>query len=196
MILQIARLAHLVERKPLNLVLGGPTWKVRLGRRDSTTAGLDLENTSLPPASMDLPALINNFKKQGLNKRDLIALSGCHTVGFSQCLIFRNRIHNATNIDPAFAKHRRATCPLTGGNANHAPFDTAYFKDLVKQRGLLASDQALSNGGSTDKLVKTYSLNPNAFWVDFGNSMIRMGNIKPLTGKQAEIRVNCRKVNY
>ncbi|KAE8717587.1 Cationic peroxidase 1 [Hibiscus syriacus] len=172
------------------VALGGPTWKVRLGRRDSTRGRLDLANTVLPSASMDLPALINNFKKQGLNKRDLVALSGGQTIGFSQCLIFRNRIYNATNIDPAFAKHRRATCTRTKGNTNHAPFDstpghfdTAYFKDLVKQRGLLTSDQALFNGGSTDKLVKTYSLNPNAFWVDFGKSMIRMGNIKPLTGK-------------
>ncbi|TYI12014.1 hypothetical protein ES332_A09G246600v1 [Gossypium tomentosum] len=132
------------------LALGGPTWKVRLGRRDSTTASRTLADSVLPSASMDLPALINNFKNQGLNKRDLVALSGGHTIGLSQCLIFRNRIYNATNIDPAFAKERRATCPRTGGNTNLAPFDptparfdTAYFKNLVKERGLLTSDQAL-----------------------------------------------------
>ncbi|MBA0713891.1 hypothetical protein Golax_012893, partial [Gossypium laxum] len=72
-----------------------------------------------------------------------------------------NRIYNATNIDPTFAKERRVTCPRTGGNTNLAPFDptparfdTAYFKNL---------------------------------------SMIKMGNIKPLTGNQGQIRVNCRK---
>ncbi|XWS13073.1 hypothetical protein CRYUN_Cryun36dG0006200 [Craigia yunnanensis] len=182
------------------VVLGGPTWKVRLGRRDSTTAIRTLADSLLPSASMDLPALINNFKNQGLNQRDLVALSGGHTIGLSQCSIFRNRIYNATNIDPAFANERRATCPRTGGNTNLAPFDptparfdTAYFKNLVKQRGLLTSDQALFNGGSSDKLVKTYSLNPEAFWDDFAKSMIKMGNIKPLTGKQGQIRVNCRK---
>ncbi|KAA3454637.1 cationic peroxidase 1-like [Gossypium australe] len=182
------------------VALGGPTWKVRLGRRDSTAASRTLADSVLPSASMDLPALINNFKNQGLNKRDLVALSGGHTIGLSQCVIFRNRIYNATNIDPAFAKERRATCPRTGGNTNLAPFDptptrfdTAYFKNLVKERGLLTSDQALFSGGSTDKLVETYSKNPNAFWVDFGKSMIRMGNIKPLTGKQGQIRINCRK---
>ncbi|XP_022761318.1 cationic peroxidase 1-like [Durio zibethinus] len=74
-------------------------------------------------------------------------------------------------------------------------FDTAYFKNLVKQRGLLTSDQALFNGGSTDKLVKTYSMNPEAFWDDFAKSMIKMGNIKSLTGKKGQIRVNCRRVN-
>ncbi|MBA0787136.1 hypothetical protein Gotri_025583 [Gossypium trilobum] len=35
---------------------------------------------------MDLPALISNFKNQGLNKRDLVALSGGHTIGLSQCV--------------------------------------------------------------------------------------------------------------
>ncbi|XVE80780.1 hypothetical protein DITRI_Ditri15bG0007800 [Diplodiscus trichospermus] len=181
---------------------GDPTWNVRLGRRDSTTASRILADSVLPSASMDLPALIDNFKNQGLNQRDLVALSGGHTIGLSQCSIFRNRIYNATNIDPVFAKERRSTCPRTGGNTNLGPldptparFDTAYFKNLVKQRGLLTSDQALFNGGSTDKLVKTYSLNPDAFWDDFTKSMIKMGNIKPLTGKQGEIRVNWRKVN-
>ncbi|KAH1089455.1 hypothetical protein J1N35_016712 [Gossypium stocksii] len=184
------------------LALGGPTWKVRLGRRDSTTASRALADSVLPSASMDLPALISNFKNQGLNTRDLVALSGGHTIGLSQCVIFRNRIYNATNIDPAFAKKRRATCPRTGGNTNLSPFDptparfdTAYFKNLVKERGLLTSDQALFSGGLTDKLVETYSKNPNTFWVDFGKSMIKMGNIKPLTGNQGQIRVNCRKVN-
>ncbi|MBA0634793.1 hypothetical protein Godav_025010, partial [Gossypium davidsonii] len=93
------------------LALGGPTWKVRLGRRDSTTASRALADSVLPSASMDLPALISNFKNQGLNTRDLVALSGGHTVGLSQCVIFRNRIYNATNIDPTFAKERRVTCP-------------------------------------------------------------------------------------
>nr|XP_012466007.1 unnamed protein product [Gossypium raimondii] len=184
------------------VVLGGPTWKVRLGRRDSTTASTALADNVLPSASMDLPALINNFKNQGLNKRDLVALSGGHTIGLSQCIIFRNRIYNATNIDPAFAKERRTTCPRTGGNTNLAPFDptparfdTTYFKNLVKERGLLTSDQALFSGGSTDKLVESYSKNTDAFWVDFGKSMIKMGNIKPFTGNQGQICVNCRKVN-
>ncbi|KAE8707226.1 Peroxidase 2 [Hibiscus syriacus] len=148
------------------VALGGPAWKVRLGRRDSTTASRALADSVLPSASMDLPALIDNFKNQGLNQRDLSHL------------------------------------PTHGGNTNLAPFDstpakfdTAYFSNLVKQRGLLTSDQALFNGGSTDKLVKTYSLNPDAFWNDFAKSMIRMGNIKPLTGKQGQIRINYRRAN-
>ncbi|XP_022722669.1 cationic peroxidase 1-like [Durio zibethinus] len=185
------------------VALGGPSWEVLLGRRDSTTANRTLANLDIPSPFMDLPALINNFKNQGLNEKDLVALSGGHTIGFAQCRTFRQRIYNASNIDPVFAEERQATCPRTGGDTNLSPldptpalFDTAYFNNLVKQRGLLISDQALFNGSSTDYLVKIYTLYPEAFWYDFARSIIKMGNIKPLTGNQGQIRLNCRMVNY
>ncbi|MBA0728881.1 hypothetical protein Golax_023195, partial [Gossypium laxum] len=65
--------------------------------------------------------------------------------------------------------------------------------NLVKERELLTSDQALFNSGSTNKLVETYSKNLDAFWIDSCKSMIRMGNIKPLTVNQGKICVNCRE---
>ncbi|EEF31069.1 Peroxidase 2 precursor, putative [Ricinus communis] len=185
------------------VALGGPTWTVQLGRRDSTTASRTQANRDIPSPFMDLPALINNFKNQGLNEKDLVALSGGHTLGFAKCFVFKDRIYNDTKtIDPKFAKARRSTCPRTGGDTNLAPldptpanFDIAYFTNLINKRGLLHSDQQLFVGGSTDALVTKYSLNAKAFSADFVKSMVKMGNIKPLTGKQGEIRLNCRKVN-
>lgn len=182
--------------------LGGPSWTVQLGRRDSTTASRTDANNNIPTPFMDLPALINSFSKQGLDTNDLVALSGGHVIGFSQCAFFKNRIYNESNIDPNFARARQATCPPSGGDTNLAPldptaarFDTGYFTNLVKRRGLLHSDQALYNGGSTDSLVKIYSKSFETFSADFAKSMVKMGNIKPLTGKKGQIRVNCRKVN-
>jgi peroxidase len=182
--------------------LGGPTWAVQLGRRDSTTASKTTANNDIPAPFMDLPDLIINFKKHGLNKKDLVVLSGAHTIGFAQCFTFKDRIYNETNIDPKFARERKLTCPRTGGDSNLAPlnptpsyFDARYYNDLLKKRGLFHSDQALFNGGSTDSLVKAYSSNVKAFWTDFANSMVKMGNINPLTGKQGQTRLNCRKVN-
>ncbi|GLT59330.1 hypothetical protein SLA2020_321560 [Shorea laevis] len=184
------------------VALGGPSWKVRMGRRDSTTASRTQANATLPSPFMDLQALIANFQRQGLNERDLVALAGGHTIGFSKCLLFKNRTYNGTNIDPAFAQQLRASCPPNGGDSNLSPldptparFDGAYYNNLVKQRGLLQSDQALFSGGSTDAIVRSYISNPEAFWADFARSMIRMGNIKPLTGTQGQIRDNCRRVN-
>ncbi|MCE5165761.1 hypothetical protein HAX54_012093 [Datura stramonium] len=184
------------------VALGGPTWKVPLGRRDSITASRTAANNDIPTPFMDLPALINNFKKQGLDEKDLVALSGGHTLGFAQCFTFRNRIYNETNIDSTFARQRQANCPRSGGDSKLAPldptpalFDSKYFSNLVSKKGLLHSDQALFNGGQTDNLVKKYSTNLGSFSKDFVESMIKMGNIKPLTGNQGQIRVNCRKVN-
>ncbi|KAI9153084.1 hypothetical protein LWI28_005669 [Acer negundo] len=80
--------------------------------------------------------------------------------------------------------------PLT---ASPARFDTAYFNNLVEEEGLLHSDQALFNGWSTDELVKAYSENARAFSADFAKSMVKMGNIKVLTG-EGQILLNCKKV--
>ncbi|XP_042492037.1 cationic peroxidase 1-like [Macadamia integrifolia] len=186
------------------VALGGPTWDVQLGRRDSTTASRTAANNGIPSPALDLSGLINNFKKQGLDTQDLVALSGAHTIGSAKCGVFKNHVYNETNIDPNFASARKSTCPSSGGDNNRSPldptsskFDTQYFSNLVKRRGLLHSDQALYSGGSgtTDALVKSYYSNTKTFYADFAKSMIKMGNINPLTGKKGQIRVNCRKVN-
>nr|GME12812.1 cationic peroxidase 1-like [Ipomoea batatas] len=184
------------------LALGGPSWTVQLGRRDSTTASRTDADNNLPSPFMDLKALIDNFSKQGLDVKDLVALSGGHTLGLAQCRTFRDRIYDDTNIDQGFAAQRQATCPRVGGNSTLAPldpspgyFDTRYFSNLVMNKGLLHSDQVLFNGGQTDNLVNTYSRSISAFATGFAQSMIKMGNIKPVTGNNGQIRVNCRNVN-
>ncbi|KAL3753469.1 hypothetical protein ACJRO7_000814 [Eucalyptus globulus] len=184
------------------VALGGPSWEVQLGRRDSTRASRTTANTDIPAPNMDLPSLISTFQKQGLNTRDLVALSGAHTIGFAQCRVFRNRTYNDANMAADFAGSLQSLCLRTGEDSNlagldpsPAQFDALYFHNLLAQKGLLHSDQALYSGGSTDELVKTYSDDAEAFWDDFAKSMIKMGNIKPLIGNQGQIRLNCRTVN-
>lgn len=188
----------------MDIQLGGPTWKVRVGRRDSTTANKAEANTSIPSPFMNLPQLLNSFKNQGLKAKDLVVLSGAHTLGFSQCTLFRSRIHNDTadEIDVSFARRQRVACPQSGRDGNLATldqtpahFDSRYFHNLLSKRGLLQSDQSLFSGGETDNLVKKYSDNSGVFWRDFARSMIRMANIRPLTGENGQIRTNCRKLN-
>lgn len=74
-------------------------------------------------------------------------------------------------------------------------FDNNYYENLIYLKGLLHSDQQLYSNGSTDSLVKTYSMNPTQFCSDFVAAIIKMGDITPLTGSQGEIRKNCRKIN-
>ncbi|KAI3761561.1 hypothetical protein L1987_51981 [Smallanthus sonchifolius] len=184
------------------VALGGPTWNVKLGRRDSTTASRTAADANIPSPFMDLPALIKNFKDQGLDEEDLVVLSGAHTLGFAQCRTFRDRIYNDNNVDPAFASHLQTICPQVGSDSSLAPldptpysFDVKYFTNLVSKKGLLRSDQALFNGGETDEHVSEYNGNQNEFFEDFAESMIKMGDIKPLTGNRGQIRNNCRKLN-
>ncbi|XWS65553.1 hypothetical protein CRYUN_Cryun05aG0123500 [Craigia yunnanensis] len=186
-------------------ILGGPNWDVKLGRRDARTASQAAANNSIPPPTSNLNQLISRFNALGLSTRDLVALSGSHTIGQARCTSFRARIYNESNIDRSFAQTRQRNCPrATGsGDNNLAPldiqtptfFDNNYFKNLINRRGLLHSDQQLFNGGSTDSIVRGYNNNPSSFSSDFVTAMIKMGDISPLTAPRGEIRKNCRRVN-
>ncbi|XP_057973535.1 peroxidase P7-like [Malania oleifera] len=185
--------------------LGGPSWTVPLGRRDSTTANRSAANTFIPAPTLNLTALISSFSAQGLALKDLVALSGSHTIGQARCTSFRGRIYNDSNIDASFARSLKRNCPMSGNDnelerldiQTPTHFDNFYFENLVASKGLLHSDQELFNGSSTsaDCLVKKYACDPHAFFKDFARAMVKMGNIKPLTGTQGQIRLHCSRVN-
>ncbi|PIA38024.1 hypothetical protein AQUCO_02900102v1 [Aquilegia coerulea] len=160
--------------------------------------------SDLPAFFHDLPRIIDIFQRKGFSEREMVALSGAHPIGQAQCSSFRDRFYsNTSNIDPAFAVSRQATCPRSGGDGNLAPLDPQspgrfgnnYFQALMNRRGLLNSDQVLFNGGSTDSIVRTYANAASAFSTDFMNAMVKMGNLSPLTGTQGEIRTTCQRVN-
>lgn len=185
------------------VALGGRTWPVVLGRRDSTTASLSAANSDLPSPFLDLPQLITEFGNKGFSPEEMVALTGAHEIGQARCGVFKERIYNETNIDPSFALSMQRNCPRTGGDANIAPldnttptvFDNAFFRNLVNQRGLLHTDQQIYSGGATNAQVDRYRLNSAAFFTDFSNAMVKMGNLSPLTGSNGQIRTNCRRPN-
>ncbi|GLT38470.1 hypothetical protein SLA2020_127180 [Shorea laevis] len=187
------------------VTLGGPFWKVKLGRRDSLTASRAAANTSLPGPNFNLSALISGFSAKGLSLKDLVALSGSHTIGLARCTVFRARNYNDSNIDASFAKSLQKKCHKSGTDDVTKPldfqtptrFDKLYYDNLLKRKGLLHSDQELFKGScnSAESLVKKYAQDASAFFKDFAKGMVKMGNIKPLTGTAGKIRINCRKAN-
>ncbi|KAK7259413.1 hypothetical protein RIF29_25020 [Crotalaria pallida] len=196
-----------VAARDASFAVGGPSWTVNLGRRDSTTASKSLANTELPLFTDDLKTLISRFNNKELSEREMVTLSGAHTLGQAQCFTFRDRIYNnASVIDAGFASTRQRGCPSLSNNENNAKlasldlvtpnsFDNNYFKNLIQKKGLLITDQVLFSGGSTDSIVMEYSKNPTTFKSDFAAAMIKMGDIEPLTGSAGTIRKICGAVN-
>ncbi|KAH9301998.1 hypothetical protein KI387_013581, partial [Taxus chinensis] len=174
------------------LLNGGPYWDVPLGRKDSTTASLDDANNNIPTPNSTLQTLLGKFVKQGLTLADMVALSGAHTIGQARCTSFRDRIYKENgnlDSDNAYMSVLKATCPSSGGDNNLSPldlvspvlFDNTYYRNLVNGQGLLISDQEMTSigiyGSITSQLVKSYAIDPLAFFQQFSDSMVKMGNI-------------------
>ncbi|KAJ7566639.1 hypothetical protein O6H91_02G112600 [Diphasiastrum complanatum] len=193
---------------------GGKAWKVWLGRRDSLTANKTASNQFIPTPTSDVTTLIAKFKAVGLSAKDMVTLSGAHTIGQARCTTFSQRLYNQSGTgkpDPAinkdFLQSLQQLCPqaaATGSSNFLAPldlrtpthFDNQYYLNLQAGKGLLNSDEVLyTTTGFTNQHVGKYADDQEEFLNSFRKSMIKMGNINPLTGKKGEIRNNCRFTN-
>ncbi|CAM8912241.1 unnamed protein product [Rhodiola kirilowii] len=193
------------------VLTGGPGWEVPLGRRDSLGASLSGSNQNIPAPNNTFQTILTKFKLKGLNLVDMVALSGSHTIGNARCTSFRQRLYNQTGngrpdftLDQSYANELRGNCPQSGGDQNlffldfvsPLKFDNSYFKNLLANKGLLSSDQVLVTSNQKSlQLVRTYANNMELFFKQFAMSMVKMGNISPLTGSRGQIRKSCRKIN-
>ncbi|XP_051140459.1 peroxidase 10-like [Andrographis paniculata] len=190
---------------------GGPFWPVPLGRRDGLTANETAANTDLPSPFEPLENITSKFVAKGLNLKDVVILSGGHTIGFAQCFTFKQRLFNfdgAGNPDPlletSLLDSLRGICPnQDNSDTNLAPldvatvrkFDNSYFKMLVNNSGVLQSDQVLMTDNTTAACVLNYSKSLPLFLKDFAASMVKMSKIGVITGQEGQIRRSCRAVN-
>ncbi|PIN04106.1 Peroxidase [Handroanthus impetiginosus] len=185
---------------------GGPTWDVPKGRKDGRVSKAN-DAIQLPFPTFNISQLQQSFSQRGLSLDDLVALSGGHTLGFSHCFSFQNRIHNFNNkndidpsMNPSFAASLRQVCPKhnkvknAGANLDSTPtvFDNAYFKLLLQGNSIFSSDQALLTSSRTKRLVKKFAGSQEEFFEAFVKSMIKMSSIN---GGGSEIRLDCRFVN-
>ncbi|KAI3687227.1 hypothetical protein L1987_80921 [Smallanthus sonchifolius] len=72
------------------VMVGGPFWTVKNGRRDSTNGSIFLSDTSIPGRDSSLDLFIAKFSEKGLTTWDLVALPGAHSIGRAQCRFLRN----------------------------------------------------------------------------------------------------------
>ncbi|XP_045086541.1 peroxidase 2-like [Aegilops tauschii subsp. strangulata] len=187
-------------------LLGGPTWSVPLGRKDSRfAANPESTEKGLPSPHDILGELVTMFSRLNLDARDMTALSDAHTVGMADCMHYSDRVYSTDRdeeIDPSFAQTMQLMCQGPSGKApfdvqTPMRFDNAYYRNLIARRGLLTSDQTLYGGGGLqDNLVEMYSTDGEAFARDFAKAMVKMGNVPPPMGMPVEVRLKCSTANY
>ncbi|XP_071700963.1 peroxidase 27-like [Rutidosis leptorrhynchoides] len=186
----------------------GPFWPVPLGRRDGRVS-LFTDSFTLPPPFANITVLKSIFASKGLNVKDLVVLSGSHTVGVSHCSTIATRLHNFTgkgdtdpSLDPTYVPQLKSICSptdqttLLAMDSTVGKFDTNYYKGVSKHRGLFQSDAALLNDKKTSAYVKFQSrTHGHSFFEDFRASMVKMGKIGILTSTAGEIRKTCAFIN-
>ncbi|KAM5580693.1 peroxidase 27 [Rosa sericea] len=208
-VVSCADILALVARDAV-LMLHGPFWEVPTGRRDGRVSIASEALTNLPPPFANIAQLKGMFASKGLTVKDLVVLSGGHTIGTSHCSSFSNRIYNFTgkgDTDPKLDRNYVAQLKIKckPGDANtlvemdpgsFKTFDEDYYTLVAKRRGLFQSDSALLDDTETKAYVTTQaSTHGSTFAKDFAASMVKMGNIGVLTGKNGEIRKQCAFIN-
>ncbi|XP_009604229.1 peroxidase 27-like [Nicotiana tomentosiformis] len=208
-VVSCADIIALVARDAVSMIKG-PYWKVPLGRRDGSVSNM-LEALNLLPAPFaNISSLKAQFVSLGLNAKDLVVLSGGHTIGTSHCFAFTNRMYNFTGngdadptMDPNYIARLKLKCSPTDVTTlvemdpgSFKTFDEKYYTIVANRRGLFQSDSALLDDIETKAYVKRQALtHGKTFFKDFGKSMVKMGKIGVLTGQAGEIRKHCDFVN-
>lgn len=138
-------------------VTGGPTIEFIPGRRDSSVCPRE---GRLPDAKKGAPHLRDIFYRMGLTDKDIVALSGGHTLG---------RAHpERSGFEGVWTKE-----PLK--------FDNSYFLELLKgeSEGLLKlpTDKALLEDPEFRRYVELYAKDEDAFFKDYAESHKKLSEL-------------------
>ncbi|XVE67149.1 hypothetical protein DITRI_Ditri08aG0137700 [Diplodiscus trichospermus] len=138
-------------------VTGGPTIDFVPGRRDSNICP---KEGRLPDAKKGAPHLRDIFYRMGLSDKDIVALSGGHTLG---------RAHpERSGFDGPWTNE-----PLK--------FDNSYFMELLKgeSEGLLKlpTDKTLLDDPEFRQYVELYAKDEDAFFRDYAESHKKLSEL-------------------
>jgi len=165
--------------RDLITMVGGPFYKVILGRKDGLVSQASRVEGNIPRVNMSMNQIIKMFASKGFTVQEMVALTGSHTIGFSHCKEFADRIFNYNKtvptdpeIYPKFADALKKNCAnytkdpaMSAFNDVMTPgkFDNMYFQNLQRGLGLLASDHALFKNSRTKPIVDLFAANQTAF---------------------------------
>ncbi|EFJ11802.1 hypothetical protein SELMODRAFT_182951 [Selaginella moellendorffii] len=188
----------------------GLYYQLPTGRFDGRTSLASEAIPNLPAFTLTAAELKANFARKKLNTNDLIVLSGGHTLGRATCAAFTHRLYNFQNTsrpDPTLSQDYlrilRGICPQSGNPSPRVQldkgtefiFDNSYYAEIVKNNGLLQTDQELLFDQETSATIRSFAKDNLSFLKQFSQSMINMGAIEVKTAKDGEIRRKCNVPN-
>ncbi|XP_010674949.2 probable L-ascorbate peroxidase 6, chloroplastic/mitochondrial isoform X1 [Beta vulgaris subsp. vulgaris] len=157
---------------------GGPKIPMKYGRVEVTGPEQCPEEGRLPDAGPPSPAqhLRDVFYRMGLNDKDIVALSGAHTLG-------RSRPERSGWGKPE-TKYTKDGPGAPGGQswtAQWLKFDNSYFKDIKEKRDadllVLPTDAALFEDPSFKVCAEKYAADQEAFFKDYAESHAKLSNL-------------------
>lgn len=155
-------------------VMGGPDIKTRFGRKDAKDSSESVESQvgRLPDGDKGIDHLREIFHPKGFDDKDIVALSGAHTVG--KCNLDRSGFDGPWTEEPL-------------------KFDNTYFKEMLEkeykeettEKGnpqfrsgsgtiMLISDLALLKDPAFKEHVETYAKDQDAYFKDFTKAWIKL----------------------
>ncbi|KAK7309372.1 hypothetical protein RJT34_06037 [Clitoria ternatea] len=138
-------------------VTGGPTIEFIPGRKDSLESPPE---GHLPDAKQGASHLRDIFYRMGLSDKDIVALSGGHTLGKAH--------KDRSNFEGQWTRD-----PLK--------FDNSYFVELLKEESQdllkLPTDKALVEDPRFRKYVELYAKDEDAFFVDYASSHKKLSEL-------------------
>ncbi|KAF1871322.1 hypothetical protein Lal_00020114 [Lupinus albus] len=157
---------------------GGPKIPMKYGRVDVTSPEQCPEEGRLPDAGPPSPAdhLRQVFYRMGLNDKEIVALSGAHTLG-------RSRPDRSGWGKPE-TKYTKDGPGAPGGQswtAQWLKFDNSYFKDIKEKRDedllVLPTDAALFEDPSFKVYSEKYAQDQEAFFKDYAEAHAKLSNL-------------------
>ncbi|KAJ4874300.1 hypothetical protein Rs2_39318 [Raphanus sativus] len=157
---------------------GGPEIPMKYGRVDVSAPEQCPEEGRLPDAGPPSPAdhLREVFYRMGLNDKEIVALSGAHTLG-------RSRPERSGWGKPE-TKYTKAGPGEPGGQSwtvKWLKFDNSYFKDIKEKRDedllVLPTDAALFEDPSFKNYAEKYAEDPAAFFKDYAEAHAKLSNL-------------------
>lgn len=137
-------------------------------------------------------------------------VAAAHTLGFSHCSKFANRIYNFSRqnpvdptLDKAYAAQLQQMCPknvdpriaINMDPTTPRTFDNVYFQNLRQGKGLFTSDQVLFTDPKSKSTVETWASSSTAFQNAFVQAMTKLGRVGVKTGRNGNIRRDCSVFN-